>query len=128
MSNTPDNLFYTKEHEWVEVLSDTTVRFGITDYAQGSLGDIVFVALPAVGDTITAGASCVEVESTKSVSDIYVPIDGSISLTNAKLLQAPGLLNSDPYGEGWIFELALATSVSTKSLIDANQYRQLIEG
>ena len=122
-----EDRLYSKDHEWVMV-SGSTARVGVTDYAQDALGDVVFVQLPNVGDIFSAGAACCEVESTKSVSDIYVPIDGSVSLTNAKLLQAPGLVNSDPYGEGWIFELSLATSVSTKSLIDANQYRQLIEG
>ena len=122
-----EDRLYSKDHEWV-LVSGSTARVGVTDYAQDALGDVVFVQLPNVGKIFSAGAASCEVERTKSVSDIYVPIDGSISMTNAKLLQAPGLVNSDPYGEGWIFELSLATSVSTKSLIDANQYRQLIEG
>lgn len=109
-------------------MSGSTARVGITDYAQDALGDVVFVQLPNVGEIFSAGAACCEVESTKSVSDIYAPIAGSISLTNSKLSEAPGLVNTDPYGEGWIFELSLESSASTKTLIDAFQYRQLIEG
>ncbi|MFZ9272709.1 MAG: glycine cleavage system protein GcvH [Ilumatobacteraceae bacterium] len=122
-----EDRLYSKDHEWV-LVSGSTARVGITDYAQDALGDVVFVQLPNVGEKFSVGSACCEVESTKSVSDIYVPIEGSISLTNAKLSEAPGLINSDPYGEGWIFELSLESSVSTKSLIDADQYRQLIEG
>ena len=122
-----EDRLYSKDHEWV-LVSGSTARVGITDYAQDALGDVVFVQLPNVGEKFSAGSACCEVERTKSVSDIYVPIEGSISLTNTKLSEAPGLINSDPYGEGWIFELSLESSVSTKSLIDANQYRQLIEG
>ena len=122
-----EDRLYSKDHEWV-LVSGSTARVGITDYAQDALGDVVFVQLPNVGGKFSAGSACCEVESTKSVSDIYVPIEGSISLTNAKLSEAPGLINSDPYGEGWIFELSLESSVSMKNLIDADQYRQLIEG
>ncbi|MFZ9245786.1 MAG: glycine cleavage system protein GcvH [Ilumatobacteraceae bacterium] len=122
-----EDRLYSKDHEWV-LVSGSTARVGITDYAQDALGDVVFVQLPNVGEKFSVGSACCEVESTKSVSDIYVPIEGSISLTNEKLSEAPGLINSDPYGEGWIFELSLESSVSTKSLIDADQYRQLIEG
>ena len=122
-----EDRLYSKDHEWV-LVSGLTARVGITDYAQDALGDVVFVQLPNVGEKFSVGSACCEVESTKSVSDIYVPIEGSISLTNAKLSEAPGLINSDPYGEGWIFELSLESSVSTSSLIDADQYRQLIEG
>ena len=109
-------------------VSGTTVRIGITDYAQDALGDVVFVQLPTIGEKYSSGAQCCEVESTKSVSDIYVPIDGSISLTNEKLIVTPGLLNSDPYGDGWIFELTLPDSVSLQRLVTSDQYRQLIEG
>ena len=122
-----EDRLYSKDHEWV-LVSGSTARVGITDYAQDALGDVVFVQLPNVGEKFSVGSACCEVESTKSVSDIYVPIEGSISLTNAKLSEAPGLINSDPYGEGWIFELSLESSASAKSLIDADQYRQLIEG
>ena len=122
-----EDRLYSKDHEWV-LVSGSTARVGITDYAQDALGDVVFVQLTTVGEKYSSGAPCCEVESTKSVSDIYVPIDGSISLTNEKLLAAPGLLNSDPYGDGWIFELTLADSVSTNDLVTSDQYRQLIEG
>jgi glycine cleavage system H protein len=122
-----EDRLYSKDHEWV-LVSGSTARVGITDYAQDALGDVVFVQLPNVGEKFSVGSACCEVESTKSVSDIYVPIEGSISLTNAKLSEAPGLINSDPYGEGWIFELSLERSASMKSLINADQYRQLIEG
>ncbi len=122
-----EDRLYSKDHEWV-LVAGSTARVGITDYAQDALGDVVFVQLPNVGEKFFAGAACCEVESTKSVSDIYVPIEGSISLTNEKLSETPGLVNSDPYGEGWIFELSLESTVLTKILIDAEQYRQLIEG
>jgi glycine cleavage system H protein len=122
-----EDRLYSKDHEWV-LVSGLTARVGITDYAQDALGDVVFVQLPNVGEKFSVGSACCEVESTKSVSDIYVPIEGSISLTNAKLSEAPGLINSDPYGEGWIFELSFESSASMKSLINADQYRQLIEG
>ena len=123
----PADLLYSKDHEWV-LLAGLVARVGITDYAQDALGDVVFVQLPTSGQSVEAGSSCSEVESTKSVSDIYVPIEGCVSLTNERLLVTPGLLNSDPYGDGWIFELALADSVSTNDLVTSDQYRQLIEG
>lgn len=127
MSKTPDNLFYTKEHEWVEVLSDTTVRFGITDYAQGSLGDIVFVALPAVGDTITAGVSCGEVESTKSVSEIYAPVTGVVTEVNEKVETSPELINKDSYKTGWLIAVEISGDISQFSLLSAGDYIQLIQ-
>jgi glycine cleavage system H protein len=122
-----EDRLYSKDHEWV-LVSGLTARVGITDYAQDALGDVVFVQLPNVGERFSAGTACCEVESTKSVSDIYAPIDGSISVTNSKLSETPGLVNSDPYGAGWIFEMTLESKVSTETLIDAHQYRQLIEG
>lgn len=122
-----EDRLYTKDHEWVQI-SGNVARVGITDYAQDALGDVVFVQLPNTGERFLAGAACCEVESTKSVSDIYAPIDGTILRINSSLAEAPGLVNSDPYGDGWIFELSLESSVSTETLIDANQYRQLIEG
>ncbi|MFM7762674.1 MAG: glycine cleavage system protein GcvH [Acidimicrobiaceae bacterium] len=122
-----EDRLYSKDHEWV-LVSGSTARIGITDYAQDALGDVVFVQLPNVGEKYSAGAACCEVESTKSVSDIHSPLEGLISLTNLKLAEAPELINKDPYGEGWIFELSIGSSVSTNSLIDADQYRRLIEG
>ncbi len=117
---------YSKDHEWI-LLSGSTVRVGITDYAQDALGDVVYVQLPSVGDQFTAGSTCCEVESTKSVSDIYVPLTGVISKVNAKLSEMPGLINSDPYGEGWIFELELDAATVVSGLLDAQEYQQLIE-
>ena len=118
---------YSKDHEWI-ILSGSTARVGITDYAQDALGDVVFVQLPNVGDSFLAGSTCCEVESTKSVSDIYVPLAGEISKVNEKLSDTPGLVNSDPYGEGWIFELQLDGQSGNSDLLDAKTYRQLIEG
>lgn len=118
---------YSKDHEWI-LFSGSTARIGITDYAQDALGDVVFVQLPKVGGEFMAGSTCCEVESTKSVSDIYVPLAGVISTVNDKLSEQPGLLNSDPYGEGWIFELALDAGADGSGLLDSQKYQQLIEG
>ncbi len=101
----PSDLRYTSDHEWVRVGDDGVVRIGITSFAQDALGDVVYVSLPAVGDTVSPGDSCGEVESTKSVSDVYAPLDGEVTATNAALDGAPELINSDPYGEGWMFEM-----------------------
>ena len=123
----PDDRIYSTDHEWV-VISGSTARVGITDYAQDALGDVVFVQLPTVGAKFVTGATCCEVESTKSVSDIYVPLAGSISKINDKLSETPSLVNSDPYGDGWIFELMLDTIPISSNLLDAEKYRQFIEG
>ncbi|NBO97867.1 MAG: glycine cleavage system protein GcvH [Actinobacteria bacterium] len=122
-----DDRRYSKDHEWV-VFSGSTARVGITDYAQDALGDVVFVQLPKVGDKFVTGATCCEVESTKSVSDIYAPISGAIARANERLLTQPGLMNSDPYGEGWLFELSIDSSEVNEQLLDFQQYRLLIEG
>src|SRR5258705_4260560 len=105
--NVPTELRYSREHEWVRV-DGTIARVGITDFAQDSLGDVVFVQLPDVGLEIVAGASAAEIESTKSVSDVYVPVSGAVHAVNTALVHTPELLNSDPYGDGWILEVALA--------------------
>ncbi|MBC9823484.1 glycine cleavage system protein GcvH [Terrabacter sp. MAHUQ-38] len=118
----PSDLRYTSDHEWVRVGDDDVVRIGITSFAQDALGDVVYVSLPSVGDTVAAGDSCGEVESTKSVSDVYAPLDGEVTATNAALDAAPELLNSDPYGEGWMFELRLADTSSVEGLMDASAY------
>ena len=123
----PDELKYSKDHEWVR-LSGTTARVGITDYAQDALGDVVFVQLPASGAQVSAGQSCSEVESTKSVSDIYVPVSGSIINVNNLLSESPNLINSDPYGDGWIMEIEVNDLSSVAELLDASTYRQFIEG
>lgn len=125
--NIPEELKYTKEHEWVR-LSGTTARIGITDYAQDALGDIVFVDLPQVGETISVGESFSEVESTKSVSEIYAPLAGKVSAVNGVLEGTPELMNSDPYGEGWLCEVEIGDSSAVDSLLDAATYRALVEG
>jgi glycine cleavage system H protein len=122
MTNTPGNLKYTKEHEWVEERGEKLIRFGITDYAQGALGDIVYVQLPKVGDVIEAGKVCGEVESTKSVSEIFAPVSGKIVGVNASLDSAPETINSDPYGSGWIAEVEVS---ATGELLSSNEYQAL---
>lgn len=125
--NIPEDLKYSKDHEWVR-LSGTIARVGITDYAQDALGDVVFVQLPASGTKVAAGQSCSEVESTKSVSDIYVPVSGSITNVNNLLSESPNLINSDPYGDGWIMEIEVSDLSSIAELLDAASYRQFVEG
>lgn len=123
MSNTPNDLRYTAEHEWVRVMDATTLRFGITDFAQAALGDIVFVTLPAVGSSIDAGQACGEVESTKSVSDIFAPVSGEVIAANDAAETSPDLLNSDPYGKGWIADVKVADAASTfAGLLSADEY------
>jgi glycine cleavage system H protein len=122
----PDDLRYTKDHEWVK-LEGSRIRVGITDYAQDALGDIVFVQLPELGTSLDEGQSLSEVESTKSVSDIYAPLKGTIAEVNADLVDAPQRLNEDPYGDGWICIIEPDDSTSYNSLLDADAYRRLIE-
>ncbi|MEX0581336.1 MAG: glycine cleavage system protein GcvH [Mycobacterium sp.] len=126
MSEIPAELRYTAEHEWVHRTSEDTVRVGITDFAQDSLGDVVFVQLPEVGTAVTAGESFGEVESTKSVSDLYAPLSATVVAVNAELDAKPELVNSDPYGQGWLLELrAGGDSLDTglAGLLDADAYR-----
>ena len=126
MANIPTDLKYTAEHEWVAVVDESTVRFGITDYAQDALGDIVFVSLPQVGQEVVAGNQCGEVESTKSVSDIYAPVSGQISARNDGVETAPEVLNSDPYGQGWIADIRVENSeIAIAGLLDAVAYQQI---
>ena len=125
--NIPENLKYSKDHEWV-LLTGSIARVGITDYAQDALGDVVFVQLPATNIKVEAGTSCSEVESTKSVSDIYVPVGGTIVSVNDALTNSPSLVNTDPYGDGWIMEIEVSDLVSVDNLMNAAEYRQLIEG
>lgn len=128
VSATPEDLKYTAEHEWVATAgSDTVVRIGITDYAQEALGDIVFVSLPDVGASYSAGDAMGEVESTKSVSDVFAPVAGTVSARNEALEAQPELMNSDPYGEGWIVEIELQDASALDSLLDASGYQQLLE-
>jgi glycine cleavage system H protein len=127
MSNIPADLKYTAEHEWVQVIDESTIRFGITDYAQDALGDIVFVSLPNMGDSLTAGGTCGEVESTKSVSDIYAPVSGEVIARNDAIETAPDTLNSDPYKNGWIVDVRVAGNASelAAQLMDAAAYQSL---
>ncbi len=125
--NIPSELRYSSDHEWIRVDGDTAT-IGITEYAQDALGDVVFVELPENGAAVAAGDSFSEVESTKSVSDIYAPVSGSVSDVNDQLDGAPELLNSDPYGEGWICRISMSDSSELDSLMDADAYRALTEG
>ena len=125
--NVPEELRYTSDHEWAR-LEDGRLRVGITDYAQDSLGDIVFVQLPEPGATLEAGAALGEVESTKSVSDVYAPVAGTVVEVNSELADAPQRLNEDPFGEGWICVLEPSDAGAFGSLLDAEAYRALIEG
>lgn len=127
MTNIPAELHYTEEHEWVKVIDANTIRFGITDYAQDALGDIVFADLPKVGAAIAAGSPCGEVESTKSVSEIYAPVGGTVLANNSAVETAPETLNSDPYGNGWLADVTVADSAAAVSaLLDAASYKAFI--
>jgi glycine cleavage system H protein len=122
----PEQLRYSKEHEWVAVEGDRA-RVGITDFAQDALGDVVYVQLPEVGVMVVANATCAEVESTKSVSDVYSPLSGTIVEVNGSLDATPELLNQDPYGAGWIFVLETSDPSELDALLDAAAYRALVE-
>jgi len=122
--NIPEDLRYTNDHEWIRIDGDNAT-VGITDYAQDALGDVVFVELPAVGSSIEFGASMGEVESTKSVSDLYAPITGSVVEVNDSLEATPGKLNEDPYGEGWLVVVKMADVGELDQLLDAAKYREL---
>ena len=124
----PAELRYTKEHEWVAPGEGSTVRVGITDFAQDSLGDIVYVQLPEVGAKVAAEGTVGEVESTKSVSDIYSPLSGTVTAVNQGVVDAPETINTDPYGEGWLFELELDDVAEVSSLLDADAYTKLTQG
>ena len=123
--NVPEDLLYSTDHEWAR-LEDGRVRTGITDYAQDALGDIVFVQLPEVGTTVEAGASFSEIESTKSVSDVYAPVSGEVVEVNGELSDGPQRINEDPYGAGWICVLAPSDPSTLDSLMDAEGYRKLV--
>ena len=127
--NIPDDRRYSSDHEWIQREGESSVvRIGITDYAQDSLGDVVFVEIPDVGQTVAASDSVTEVESTKSVSDIYAPVAGTISAVNDALDDEPQLLNSDPYGDGWICSIEMSDPAQYDALLDAAAYRALTEG
>lgn len=124
--NVPQDLRYTKEHEWVRV-EGNVAWVGITDYAQDALGDVVFVSLPEVGASVAAMGPCCEVESTKSVSDVFAPLSGRVAEVNSELSDAPQLINEDPYGKGWIFALEMADPSELDSLLDPAAYSALLE-
>jgi glycine cleavage system H protein len=124
---TPEDLKYTDEHEWLSVTEGSIVRVGITAYAQDQLGDVVFVELPKVGATVAAGSPLGEVESTKSVSEIFAPLSGTVVAVNAALDDTPELINSDPYGEGWIVEINADDVSALDELLDAAAYQELTE-
>ncbi|GAA2120971.1 glycine cleavage system protein GcvH [Nocardioides bigeumensis] len=125
----PDNLKYTREHEWVQSPGEAegSVRIGITHYAQDALGDIVYVSLPEVGESVSAGATCGELESTKSVSDIFAPVSGEVVSVNESLTNTPELVNSDPYGGGWLFEVVPGDAGEADGLMDAASYQATLE-
>jgi glycine cleavage system H protein len=124
----PDDLRYTSKHEWVRQGASTTVRVGITSYAAEALGDVVYVSLPQVGEEVAADDACAEVESTKSVSDVYSPATGVVMAVNELLNTSPETINSDPYGDGWIFELELSEPGEVEDLLDVDAYIELVSG
>ncbi|MBP2415008.1 glycine cleavage system H protein [Arthrobacter stackebrandtii] len=127
MSNIPADLSYTAEHEWVAApTADGVVRVGITDFAQDALGDVVYVQMPEVGTDVTADTVVGEVESTKSVSDIYAPLTGTVTARNEALDTDPSLINSDPYGAGWLVEITLSDAASHGSLLSAGDYQEKV--
>ena len=127
MANVPDDLLYTEEHEWVsgDVVAGAVVKVGITEYAASALGDIVYVEAPAVGDAVTAGIVCGELESTKAVSEFFSPVTGTVAEVNEHVAEAPEVLNADAYGEGWI--LKIKVSAPNKKLLNAEQYAAITE-
>lgn len=124
----PDQFKYTSEHEWVSAPVDGKVRVGITDFAQDALGDIVYVSLPEVGEEVTVGNTCGELESTKSVSDIYAPVSGTIAARNDALDATPELVNTDPYAGGWLFDVAISDESALGALMDAAAYQATLAG
>jgi glycine cleavage system H protein len=124
--NFPEELRYSTEHEWVAVDGERA-RVGVTDYAQDALGDVVYVELPAVGLAVLGGSSCAEVESTKSVSEIYAPVSGVVVEVNGALVDTPEFVNQEPYGNGWIFTVEMSEPSEVDALLDAAAYRALVE-
>ena len=119
----PEDLKYTAEHEWVKAGDGGVMRIGITDYAQEQLGDIVYVHLPEVGEAVTAGTAMGELESTKSVSDLFAPVNGTVTAVNEALADQPDLVNSDPYGEGWLLDIEVEDAAEVAALMDADAYQ-----
>jgi glycine cleavage system H protein len=126
MSNTPNELKYAKSHEWVRTEADGTVTIGITDHAQNALGDLVFVEVPKVGRKLAAGESCAVVESVKAASDVYAPIAGDVIASNPALSDAPEILNTDPYGAGWMWKMKPAGAADVNGLLDAAGYEKSV--
>jgi glycine cleavage system H protein len=122
LSNIPDDLRYTKSHEWVRTAQSGTVEIGISDHAQSALGDLVFVEVPEVGRTVAAGEACAVVESVKAASDVYSPVSGKVSAANAALAAQPELLNEKPYAEGWLFRVQVSSPIDDTSLMSAADY------
>ena len=126
MSNMPEDLKYTKDHEWIRDEGDGTLTVGITDHAQELLGDLVFVELPEVGARLDSGAECAVVESVKAASDVYSPLNGEVTEVNEALSDAPETINSDPYGDGWIFRMEVADATELNDLLDAAGYAEVV--
>jgi len=122
----PTDLHYTKSHEWVRQLANGQLEVGITDHAQGALGDLVFVDVPVAGTRVAAGQACAVVESVKAASDIYSPVDGVVIVSNSALAERPELLNQDPYGKGWLMRIELASGAAAPMLLDAAAYATLL--
>lgn len=127
MSEIPGELRYTRTHEWVRRLDDGTIQVGITDHAQGALGDMVFVELPEVGASLSGGDDCVVVESVKAASDVYAPVGGEVVAVNEAVANAPEVVNRDPYGDGWLFRLRPADASELNELLDAAAYQATLE-
>ena len=127
MSNVPGELKYTRDHEWVALLEDGTVRVGITDHAQAALGDLVFVEVPEAGSALAAGDACAVVESVKAASDVYCPVSGEILEVNEALADSPETINRDPYGDGWIMTIQPDDADELEELMDADAYQELLD-
>ncbi len=127
MSNVPGDLKYSKDHEWIRVEEDGTCTVGVTDHAQAALGDLVFVELPEVGSTLAEGDACAVVESVKAASDVYSPLTGEVTAVNEALADAPELVNTDAYGEGWIYRMSLDSEGEVEELMSAEEYLALLE-
>lgn len=123
----PEDLHYTDEHEWIREVGDSTVRIGVTDYAQDQLGDVVFVELPEVGKEVAKDDLVVEIESTKSVGEVYAPFPGTIKAVNDSVAEAPELVNTSPYQQGWLVDIEVSGEIDTSELLDAAAYRDLTE-
>jgi glycine cleavage system H protein len=125
--NTPEDLLYTDEHEWIKRVGDATVRIGVTDYAQDQLGDVVYVELPETGREVAKNDLVVEIESTKSVGDVYAPFAGTVTEVNEAVAETPELVNTSPYDDGWLVEIAVSGELSEEGLLDAAAYKELTE-